>query len=186
MKTTDDQTELFTHVDNHDQVIGAITRAEAHAGSFKIHRGVWILVFNDRDELFLQKRSLTKDSNPGMWSMSVGGHVTYGQTYKEAVRREFMEELGVPVFQIEYIRKYHFLGKKETEIGCVYKTIHNGLFVLNPEETDHGEFHTVKTWEAKIRKGEVKIANWALAILQDILGIVPERPEKSECILKIF
>lgn len=186
MYTTDDQNELFTEVNENDQVIGAITRAEAHSGTGKIHRGVWVLVTNDRDELFLQKRSLTKDSNPGLWSMSVGGHVASSQTYEEAAKREFTEELGIRPAALEFISKYHFLGKKETEIGCVYKTRHNGPFILNTHEIETGVFHPLRVWEEKVVSGEVKIANWSLAIIEDVYGILPERQERKECIIRKF
>lgn len=186
MYTTDDQNELFTHVDENDRVIGAITRAEAHCGTFMIHRGVWVLVTNDRDELFLQKRSLTKDSNPGLWSVSVGGHVASGQTYEDAAKREFSEELGVTPGPLELIRKFHFLGKSETEIGCVYKTGHNGPFFLDPDEIETGVFYPLRIWEEKVVSGELNIANWALAIIEDVYGILPERPERKECIIRKF
>ena len=41
----DDQSELFYWVDENDQVISSITRAEAHSGTNKIHRGVGIFIF---------------------------------------------------------------------------------------------------------------------------------------------
>lgn len=186
MKTTDDQTELFTLVDENDRVLGSITRGEAHRDMTKIHRGAWVLVFNDKGEVFLQKRSLTKDRNPGLWSIAVGGHVTHGQTYREAAKREFMEELGIAAPALEFMKKYRFISQFESEIGCVYKSIHNGPFTLNPQEIDHGEFFTLEDLEVKIRSGEFEISNWALAILQDVLGIVPERPEKKMCIIKTF
>ena len=186
MYTTDNQGELFYWVDEKDQELGCITRREAHSGSLKIHRGVWILVYSGTGELFLQKRSLTKDNNPGLWSLSVGGHATYGQTYKIAAAREMKEELGIDVVKLQFLHKYQFRGKRETEISSVYKTIHNGPFVLNKQEIDTGNFFPLSVICEKVRSGEIKIANWALATIQVECGILPERPEMKECIIQVF
>ncbi|MEK7165583.1 MAG: NUDIX domain-containing protein [Patescibacteria group bacterium] len=186
MKTTDDQTELFYHVDENDRELGSITRSVAHDGSLKIHRGVWALVFNRQGELFLQKRSLTKDNNPGIWSLSVGGHVTYRQTYEMAVKREFKEELGVSPRQFTFLHKYTFIGKRETEIGCVYKTVHNGPFTLHPQEIDQGSFFTLSDLQHKVRSQELEITYWTLAILNVECGILPLRQVIKGCIIKTF
>lgn len=92
----DDRTELFYWVDEDDQELGSITRAEAHSGSKKIHRAVAILVQNpEGTKVLLQKRSEQKDMDPGLWSYSVGGHVQYGKEYQETAEREMVEELGI-------------------------------------------------------------------------------------------
>ena len=60
-----------------------------------MHRAVHILVFNQRGELFLQKRSMSKDNDPGMWDSSAAGHVDSGESYLDCATREIEEELGV-------------------------------------------------------------------------------------------
>ncbi len=76
----DNQEELFTHVDSNDNVLGSVTRRQAHQDPTLIHRAVDVLVFNDQNEILLQKRSHHKDTNPGTWTISASGHVTYPQT----------------------------------------------------------------------------------------------------------
>ena len=56
--------ELLDVVDINDRVIGVKTRGEIHAKGL-MHRAVHILVFNSKGELFIQKRSMCKDENPG-------------------------------------------------------------------------------------------------------------------------
>lgn len=91
----DNTQELFYHVDEKDQVLGSVTRGEAHAHPEIFHRSVFILVFNQVGELLLQKRSANKDRFPNYWTVSCSGHVVYGQTYEEAAARELEEELGL-------------------------------------------------------------------------------------------
>ncbi len=92
---SDNPQELFYHVDDQDQVIGAVTRGEAHANPEILHRSVFVLVFNQAGELLLQKRSASKDKFPGCWTISASGHVDYGHSYAEAAARELEEELGL-------------------------------------------------------------------------------------------
>ena len=56
--------EIFDVVNERDEVVGREVRREVHRLGLK-HRAVHVLVFNARGELFLQKRSMTKDTFPG-------------------------------------------------------------------------------------------------------------------------
>ena len=99
--------ELICQVDENDHIVGPCLRGEAHKLGLR-HRSVHILVFNSEGELYLQKRSSTKDVNPGLWDTSAAGHVDFGESYEESARRELVEELGIdyseplePLFKME-------------------------------------------------------------------------------------
>jgi isopentenyldiphosphate isomerase len=77
--TTDPQDEIFDVVDENDSVIGQTTRGEAHQNPKLIHRVVHIWIINEKGEILIQQRSMTKDGAPGMWDISCGGHVEKGQ-----------------------------------------------------------------------------------------------------------
>ncbi len=70
--------EMFDIVDESDRVIGSETRNTVHVNNFR-HRAVHMLIFNQAGELFLQKRSIWKDKNPGVWDSSAAGHVDAGK-----------------------------------------------------------------------------------------------------------
>ena len=89
------QDELFPIIDEDGNVIGKATRRECHSGSMLLHPVVHLHVFNSKGELYLQKRSLSKDIQPGKWDTAVGGHVDYGEEIETALRREAREELGI-------------------------------------------------------------------------------------------
>ena len=55
------QDELFPIIDEDGNVIGKATRRECHSGSMLLHPVVHLHVFNSKGELYLQKRSLSKD-----------------------------------------------------------------------------------------------------------------------------
>ena len=94
MSTTDPQDELLTQVDKHNKVIGPIARGEAHSGGF-YYRTIYVLVKNSHGRILLQQRSSTKDLYPSCWDLSVGGHVSYGDSYLNTAIRELREELGL-------------------------------------------------------------------------------------------
>ena len=58
--------EIFDVVNERDEVIGRATRSEVHERGL-LHRAVHIFVFNSRGELFIQKRSMSKDRNAGKY-----------------------------------------------------------------------------------------------------------------------
>ena len=66
-------------------------------GSLHPTSHIWIVRRNHSSgwDLLLQKRSLSKDSNPGCYDISSAGHVSAGDTYLPAALRELGEELGI-------------------------------------------------------------------------------------------
>src|SRR5476649_207864 len=90
--------EIFDIVNERDEVVGQNTRREVHARGF-LHRAVHVLVFNARGEVFLQKRSMKKEGEPGLWDSSSSGHVDSGEDYDTCATRELREEIGLVLAQ---------------------------------------------------------------------------------------
>jgi len=130
--------EIFDIVNEHDEVIGQQTRREVHRLGLK-HRAVHVLVFNKRGEVFLQKRSMTKDTFPGAWDSSASGHLDAGEDYDACAVRELREEIGLV---IERPPERLFKLEARAETGCefvwVYRQDAEGPFVLHPEEIETG------------------------------------------------
>lgn len=105
---SDNSEEIFPVVDAAGNVVGKATRGECHGGSMLLHPVVHLHVFNSRGELYLQKRPAWKDIQPGRWDTAVGGHVDYGETIAEALRREVREELGITDFVPGAVAVYPF------------------------------------------------------------------------------
>src|SRR5262252_72609 len=88
--------EIFDVVNERDEVIGRETRSKVHRLGLK-HRAVHVLVFNGRGQIFLQKRSMKKDRQPGLWDSSASGHLNAGEDYDACAVRELGEELGLKI-----------------------------------------------------------------------------------------
>ena len=59
------------------------------------HQASQIWIYNSKGEILLQKRAKDKDSYPGLWDISVAGHVSAHETPENAALREMREEIGV-------------------------------------------------------------------------------------------
>lgn len=130
--------EIFDVVNEADEVIGRQTRAEVHRLGLK-HRAVHILVFNARGEVFLQKRSLTKDTFPGAWDSSASGHLDCGESYDPCALRELREEIGLePAQPLERLFKMDACPGTGQEHVWVYRCQAEGPFQLHPEEIERG------------------------------------------------
>ena len=132
--------ELLDVVDINDQVIDVKKRGEIHALGL-MHRAVHVLVFNPQGALFLQKRSMRKDENPGQWDTSCAGHVDSGETYLNCAIRELEEELGIvvdePLEQLFHVQPAAFNGMEHSP---VYRCIYAGELNLQVEEIDEGRW----------------------------------------------
>jgi isopentenyl-diphosphate delta-isomerase len=54
---------------------------------------IWILAPDGR--FLVQRRSLRKENNPGLWDVSAAGHLSAGESASDAAVRETFEELGL-------------------------------------------------------------------------------------------
>ena len=90
-------------VDEHDRPIGQAQFAEVRLKGLW-HRAVLVLVFNSGGEFLLQKRG-PHVVGPGLWDVSVGGHVDAGEDYLEAAKREAFEEIGLYDVTLELLGK---------------------------------------------------------------------------------
>ena len=126
------------------ETIGKATRKECHSGSKQLHPVIHLHIFNDAGELYLQKRSMTKDIQPGKWDTAVGGHIDYGETVEEALRREVREELGITAFTPQFITRYVFESAIEKELVNTFRTIYNGEIKPDTEELDGGCFWSLE------------------------------------------
>ena len=132
--------ELLDVVDFEDRVTGVKMRGEVHAQGL-MHRAVHVLVFNSAGQLFLQKRSMTKDESPGQWDTSAAGHVDSGETYLECAVRELAEELGIETDSLpELIFHVAPCRANGMEHIDVYHCSFDGELHLQAEEIDDGKW----------------------------------------------
>lgn len=149
----DNQEEKFPIVNEQGEVIGSATRGECHSGSKLLHPVVHLHLFNSKGDIYLQRRPAWKDIQPGKWDTAVGGHIDYGETPEEALRREVREELGITDFVPVPIDKYVFESQREKELVYVNRTTYDGEIRPSTDELDGGRFWTLQEIREAIGKG---------------------------------
>jgi len=132
--------EILEVVNEKGKVLRLAPRSEIHGNPSLLHRVVHVLVFTPNGELYLQKRSMTKDVAPGRWDTSVGGHVEPGETLLQAAKRELAEELGIDG-EPQYLYSYTHSNPYETELVHTFSLVHDGEIAFHP-----GEIDEVRPW----------------------------------------
>ncbi len=134
--------EIFDVVNERDEVVGRETRRVVHRTGL-MHRAVHVFIFNTRGEVFLQKRSMTKDSSPGLWDSSASGHLDCGEDYDACAVRELREEIGLCVEQCpKRLFKVDACVTTGQEFVWLYRGESEGPFTLHPEEIERGQWFT--------------------------------------------
>ncbi len=145
--------ELICQVDAYDRDLGPCLRADAHRLGLR-HRSVHILVFNPEGELFLQKRSGSKDINPGLWDTSAAGHVDFGEGYDDCARRELAEELGIEsAAPLKALFKLEANADTGWEFVQVYRVTYGGAITLEAGEIEEGRWFGLAELNAWIARG---------------------------------
>ncbi len=140
------RTELFPVVDSDGRVTGSATRGECHDGkSMLMHPVVHLHILDPgRNAILLQRRSMSKDIQPGRWDTAVGGHVDYGETVADALLREAREELGVDASGAATLCRYEWRSERERELVNVH------VLFADPEslalKPDPDEVDEVRFW----------------------------------------
>lgn len=157
--------ESFDVVNFEDEVLYRETRSKIHELGL-LHRAVHIFVFNRAGQLFLQKRSMNKDTAPGKWVSSCSGHVDAGESYKTAALRELSEEIGLSAVSLEPLFKVGPCRQTGNEFVWVYRCISEGPFVLDPSEISDGKWVDMETLKDCLAQKSREFA-WSFVYLWD-------------------
>lgn len=145
--------EWFPIVEPSGIVVGRSTREYCHSGAKPLHPVIHIHIIDRYGRIYLQKRSMRKDIQPGKWDTAVGGHVSYGESIREAVYREAYEELRFVDFHPIFLETYEFESSVERELVNVFAAV--GSFDLQPDldEVDEGRWWPVEEVDSSIGRG---------------------------------
>ena len=144
--------ECFDIVDREGKVCGKAPRSICHSRPGFLHQVVHLHVINSEDQIFLQKRSLTKQIQPGKWDTAMGGHVQSGENIESALKREAEEELGLDSFKSLALARYLWETAIESELVYMFVTRTDQPLRLNRQEIDEGKFWKIKKIKAALAK----------------------------------
>jgi isopentenyl-diphosphate delta-isomerase len=149
-------TQQVILVDTNDKEIGIGEKMSVHRQGI-LHRAFSIFVLNEKNEMLLQQRALTKYHSPGLWSNTCCSHPMPNETLEQAVTRRLHEEMG---FSCPIQKVFHFIYKEhldndliEHEFDHVFLGIHRSadIHINQQEVANYGYFSidAINTWLQK-------------------------------------
>ncbi|MCC5640032.1 NUDIX domain-containing protein [Nostoc sp. CHAB 5844] len=114
------QDEILDIVNEDDQVIGQKKRSEIYSQGLCCFRVVNAFVINSLSQLWIPRRSPKKIIFPLCLDVSMGGHVESGESYEDALQREFKEELNLELNNVDF-RLLGYLRPHQHQVSAFMK-----------------------------------------------------------------
>ncbi len=158
-------------VDENDNVIGKDTRFNVHH-SKSWHRGIHVMLFNEKGEMLLQLRGPDRDKNPNCYDLSVSEHVRSGETYEQAAKRGLHEELGIADAKPEKILHFsmNYGDPYDNMVGVLYRMTYGGRLTKDRHEIASIQFLPLEKIKGMLDRKE-EFALWAYEILRFYFGM---------------
>jgi isopentenyl-diphosphate Delta-isomerase len=137
------EAESLILVDEADREVGFLSKERCHEGRGVLHRAFSLLIFNDRGELLLQRRSAAKRLWPHYWSNSCCSHPRQDETMDSAIHRRLYEELGLKC-PLQFLFKFQYQAQFEN-VGAEHELC--SVFIgrsIGPVRADHNEIADVR------------------------------------------
>jgi isopentenyldiphosphate isomerase len=132
------------------------------------HRAVHIWIVAPDQQLLLQKRATVKENYPGLWDISVAGHLSSGESAHQAALREGLEEIGVDLSadQFEYLTTVAepvtlnggtYIDREIHEIYVVRRAVDVAGLVLQRDEVDEARLVSFQDFEKMVAAGDASL-----------------------------
>ena len=174
-------------VDENDQIIGKDSKVNCHIGNGKLHRAFSVLLFNNSNELLIQKRAREKITFPSIWANSCCSHPLHIDSEikgiegaKTAAKRKMEQELGINPEEInrgllQYITKMRYKAradKKWIEYEIDYIFVIKCDVKINPNkiEIEDTKYVNPEELEELFLDKNAKIGPWFRLIKENFLN----------------
>ena len=163
-------TDFVILVDKNDKKIGLMPKMEAHEKGV-LHRAFSVFIFNDKNELMLQKRNINKYHSPGLWTNTCCSHQKDGESNINAGKRRLKEEMGFCVDLNELDSFIYYVkfdnGLIEHELDHILVGKYNGSFNVNPKEVDEWKWLTLDKIKDDIKRNPNNYTEWFKIIMDN-------------------
>jgi isopentenyl-diphosphate delta-isomerase len=156
------QDEIVDIVNQNDEVIGCVSKIEAHKLGL-LHRTVIGMVVGSDGRWTLSINASHKQ-DPGQLVSPIGGHVSSGETEDQALEREALEEYGLTEGEYKYkligkaIYDRHVIGRHENHYFIFYEIYTDKKPILN-DESSGTVIMSVNQMQAEIKNMPKKFGN---------------------------
>ncbi len=127
--------EQLAWVDEDEKLIKVIPYSLANSDPKYLHQEIAGIVYDTRHRVLLQQRALSKRVYPGVWTVTVAGHVTYGDTLEQTYHKELQEEMGIVTPHFVYLFRENVRQATEHHYCHWYLGLYErGKITIQPEE----------------------------------------------------
>jgi isopentenyl-diphosphate delta-isomerase len=146
-------------VNENDEQVGIMEKMEAHQKAL-LHRAFSVFIFNEKKEMLLQQRALSKYHSGGLWTNACCSHPKPGEQTLSAAKRRLKEELG---FDTAIHKVFDFVYKAAFENG------------LTEHEFDHVY---VGEYDDAIHPDPAEVMDTAFLPMDTIVRLAEQEPSK--------
>lgn len=174
--------ELLDILTPEGQPTGKIAlKSEAHKNGW-FHNTVHIWLFTSDKKILLQKRAMTKKVFPGLWDISVAGHVSAGENIIPSAIREVYEEIGLKIKSDDLIKigtRIHQVSHK----NGIQDNEHHHVFIaelkapISTLKIQEEEVDAIQLFDLSILKNTNKTNNILLSRFHDYYCAVHNKIE---------
>ena len=150
-------------VNEQDIELGVMEKMEAHEKAL-LHRAFSIFIFNDRHELLLQQRAISKYHSGGLWTNTCCSHPRPGEAVADAALRRLKEEMG---FETALSKAFDFTykapfsnGLTEHEFDHVFTGTYNGVIEPNTDEVESHAYYSLAAIDDMLQKNPEDFTVW--------------------------
>ena len=160
-------------VDKNDNEVGTMEKQEAHVKGL-LHRAFSVFIFNDKNELLLQRRAVNKYHSGGLWTNTCCSHPRQNEKTKDAAKRRLLEEMGMRSTlkkQFDFIYKAKLDNNLyEHEFDHVFFGFTNDLPIINPEEVEEYTYKTLEDIGNEMKAIPDKYTEWFKICFREVVN----------------
>lgn len=164
--------EYVVLVDVNDEPVGAMGKMEAHIKGV-LHRAFSVFIFNEKGELMLQQRALSKYHTPGLWTNTCCSHPRKGEMTLDAAHRRMEEEMG---FDCDFDEAFAFTYKADVGQGLIEHELDH-VFIghsdktpkINPEEVNDWKYMKMDEIRADIEVNPSSYTVWFKIAFDEVM-----------------
>lgn len=158
--------ELVVLVDEDGTPSGSAEKFSVHTATTPLHLAFSCHLYNERGQVLVTRRALSKLTWPGVWTNSFCGHPAPGEMLDDAIARRAQVELGVTVSNIEPLlpefryRAVDASGIVENEICPVFRATTSDEIAANPDEVEEWHWAAPESFRAAVTATPFAFSPW--------------------------
>jgi isopentenyldiphosphate isomerase len=129
--------EIVAILDEDNRVSGSAPRSVMRRDNLR-HSATGVLVRNPAGDIYVHRRTPTKDLFPACYDFMAGGVIAAGEDPFEAVVRELAEELGISGVDLVKLPEGDYADESTNYHAYLYACVWDGPVTHQPEEVSWG------------------------------------------------